>query len=307
MAKKKRYKNHYWSDEMDQWIAEYKQAETMEAKNKIFEEKLFQPFWQLANANVNRHTISRYNLNSIRDMTDLMVAHAVRAIDQYTIGVKSFPFFNVVMRNFLWASNRAEAQRVSHYPSREAMIHEEEGEEENGILHPQYETPASFFEDYVAEVKAYWDKYFSMHFPSKFVYAQVARLIVDFIFSEDWQDIIQRNSPKHTMNDYIRAKYKELHGVDIQRPKITKALFVIKRVNEELLRRWNNNEEVAEGFHFVSHIYDSGLIYIENKRREHERTKQCKAQQEAQPSMESVTIESSELPLKPSTSSLQAA
>ena len=282
-GRRTRYKNPYWpEDKVSAAIAEYKAATTDEERNHIFEEHLLLPFWELANANYQIHGSTACAMMDKREHVERMVAHGVKTMDTFTIGRKSFPYFNVAMRNFLWLGNQQASAYSGNTPSIDSMLLPGEDPCDNPILRARI-ADVSYYddlteEDFRDEAKTYWDKHFSFYFPPDYIYSPAARVVLHVLTHLDWIGEESEIAPKKVFISEVRRVYLERYGKILKRAHMTQALLIIRNVNTELRKCWIRNdpfpsEAIPVEKHYKCQIYtpEKGK---RNRQRYHQRMRE---------------------------------
>ena len=281
--KRRPFRNHYWpEDKVSAAIAEYKSATTEAERNRIFEAHLLLPFREMANANYQIHGSTASTMMDKREHVERMISHGVKTMDTFTVGRKSFAYFNVAMRNFLWLTNQQASAYVMSTPSIDGMLLDGEVPEDNPVLKVRVEN-VSYFDDLTEdmfrdEANAYWDKHFSFYFPADYVYTPAATVVLHVLTHLDWIGEESEIAPKKVFVVEIRRVYLERYGKVLKRAHMTQSLLIIRNVNTELRKCWARNdpfpsEAIAVEKHYKSHIYtpEKGK---RNRQRYHQRMRE---------------------------------
>lgn len=104
---------HYWPSILDTQVLAYRTAQTQEQRDTIYRTYLHTPLVKLVGCIVHRYMRTDEDSASIQEDA---LHHAVLQLDKYHTGKgKSFSYFTVIVRNYMWQHNqKRHAAVVNH-------------------------------------------------------------------------------------------------------------------------------------------------------------------------------------------------
>lgn len=242
--KRKSYKNEYWPRETDQYITLFNQTEDEAERNRIFEEHLYKPFKEMAKAIVAVHSWSDNIQMDSETLIDDIVGHGVKALPLYKEGKKSFPYFNVVLRNRLYQLNIEKTEYCKTTHSIELFLKEDEDIGENPLFGEE-KIPQEFTDEYLAELREYWRKYFYIHFPKEYAAHEAAKFIIELLFARNWYDENLMSRPKHGLYHQLRSEYRQKFGHELNKFHLFKTMSAFRAVNQRQYKNYLNHRPLT--------------------------------------------------------------
>lgn len=112
-AKSRTGRKNYFTSETERYVVEYNNEESWVKKNLIFEQKLRQPFFKLAENIINTFKFSYFDNDSIQNVQNDVVSFMVEKIHLYDNSKgKAFSYFSIVAKNYLILSNNVNYKRL---------------------------------------------------------------------------------------------------------------------------------------------------------------------------------------------------
>lgn len=276
---KKAKQTTYWPPEMDEYIALYNTASCAAEKEQIFNEKLFLPLFELATANFNCHKSNESVLECQDTLIRDMVTLATTKLPLYQCGKKSFPYFNVVCRNYLWQTCNRAYDRSLKSTSLDALLEDEDGESSNTHVclatsdMPQMDAR---HEEFQAVLKNYWNKYEQEHGKKIGRWTRLAmRLMLADLIHGDFMPL--GTAPKKSVYVHLRSRWD---AEKIEKPYHNRygggAIGIIAKVNEMIYQRWLADPDYFVGEYKpmvlpagrVAKLQESGPLSIRKKRNQ---------------------------------------
>lgn len=144
-------KDYYFDESVDQAIVEYNNTDSQIEKNRIYREKIQEPFRKLAEHKAN--TKFDYYATTKEDFINKIVAHLVEKIDKYDPDEgKAFSYFNFIAYTKGMSINEKNYKKMKRHTSIE--------DEDNDFTFPQ--PPENELEDemneFVERFIEYWEE-----------------------------------------------------------------------------------------------------------------------------------------------------
>ena len=97
----------YWTEETEKAIIEYNKEEDIEIKNKIFETKLYYPFFKLTQNLIHTFKFYYTEVENLEDLQHEIIIFLLSKIHMFddTKGFKAFSYFGTAAKHYLINSN----------------------------------------------------------------------------------------------------------------------------------------------------------------------------------------------------------
>lgn len=240
---KKHFKNNYWDGNMDHYIEQYQQLPEGEEKDKLFQ-IIYPAFIHLAEAVFftfgGNKTSQEYTHDIILDLAHF----AFEKIHLYKRSEtsKSFSYFNTVTRNRLFLFNKDTKKRNDLMSSLEGLTEDESGDPFEIVEIPE-KISNDISPEYLEFCRQWWNKHFDILFKKENHVKRTARIILELMFSDEWNCPETRNAPKKSLFALIRKKFYDLYGDEDRHYSLTVAIQKIMNQNKLLWKAWLNNAD----------------------------------------------------------------
>lgn len=222
---RKRTKKRYFTENTDKAIAEYLASTDQDERDKIFKERIWYPFYKLAENLIHTFKFYYTEVDTLEDLKHEVICFLLEKLDYFKPerGSKAFSYFSIVGKNYLILYNN------NNYKKLKQTVPALAADEDIGVLHQlgrdQRKQDMKDFIDYFTE---YIDKYMFTIFKK-----EKDRKVCDAI-----NTLFKRRENLEIFNKKALYIYiREMTGVDT--PVITRVTKKLKTLYKDLYDEFN--------------------------------------------------------------------
>ena len=222
---RKRTKKRYFTEDTDEAIAEYLASTDQDERDKIFKERIWYPFYKLAENLIHTFKFYYTEVDTLEDLKHEVICFLLEKLDYFKPerGSKAFSYFSIVGKNYLILYNN------NNYKKLKQTVPALAADEDIGVLHQlgrdQRKQDMKDFIDYFTE---YIDKYMFTIFKK-----EKDRKVCDAI-----NTLFKRRENLEIFNKKALYIYiREMTGVDT--PVITRVTKKLKTIYKDLYDEFN--------------------------------------------------------------------
>ena len=128
---RKRTKKRYFTEDTDVAIAEYLASTDQEERDKIFKERIWYPFYKLAENLIHTFKFYYTEVDTLEDLKHEVICFLLEKLDYFKPerGSKAFSYFSIVGKNYLILYNN------NNYKKLKQTVPALAADEDNSVLH----------------------------------------------------------------------------------------------------------------------------------------------------------------------------
>ena len=223
---RKRTKKIYFTEDTEEAIAEYLASTDQNERDIIFKERIWYPFYKLAENLIHTFKFYYTEVDSLEDLKHEVICFLLEKLDYFKPerGSKAFSYFSIVGKNYLILYNN------NNYKKIKVTVPELAADEDNNVL---YQLGRDDRKEDIKEFIDYFTKYIDKHMFVIFK-KQKDRKVCDAI-----NTIFKRREHIDIFNKKALYIYiREMTGVDT--PIITRVNKKLKIIHKDLYIEYNN-------------------------------------------------------------------
>jgi hypothetical protein len=128
---RKRTKKRYFTEDTDAAIAEYLATSNQDERDAIFKERIWYPFYKLAENLIHTFKFYYTEVDSLEDLKHEVICFLLEKLDYFKPerGSKAFSYFSIVGKNYLILYNN------NNYKKMKATVDVLKADEDDNVLH----------------------------------------------------------------------------------------------------------------------------------------------------------------------------
>ena len=185
----KKVSNVYFTPDTESAIVAYNETQDPHEKNRIYNEKIQQPFNKIAENIYNTFKFSYADVSPL-EIQKQAISHMVANIAKYEKGKgKAFSYFSIVAKHWFILDNNTTHRRFKKH----VEICEQSGEAGEFVVEPEHEKQESETREFIKLMVEYWDKNVGKHF-TKDRDLKIANAVIEIFRNSDRIDVFNKKA-----------------------------------------------------------------------------------------------------------------
>lgn len=185
----KKVSNVYFTPDTESAIVAYNETEDPREKDRIYNEKIQEPFGKIAENVYNTFKFSYADVSPL-EIQKQAISHMVANISKYEKGKgKAFSYFSIVAKHWFILDNNTTYRRFKKH----VEICEQSGEAGEFVVEPEHEKQESETREFIKLMVEYWDKNVGRHF-TKDRDLKIANAVIEIFRNSDRIDVFNKKA-----------------------------------------------------------------------------------------------------------------